>query len=155
MKAEESICFNLKNAWLAVARMYNQLGLEHDVSAAIGYVLLKIDEKKGTPATKIGPLAGLEATSLTRMLKSLEEKKLILRKPDDNDKRSVRVYLTEEGKKKKEISKKTVKAFNKEVRKLVSEKKLNAFFEVLERVNEIAENTSDNFLDQRSSKNNT
>jgi MarR family transcriptional regulator, organic hydroperoxide resistance regulator len=138
MKAEESICFNLKNSWQAVARMYNQLGLPHDISAATGYVLLRIDDKKGTPATKIGPLAGLEATSLTRMLKSLEEKNLIVRKPDKNDKRSIRVFLTEEGKKKKLISKKTVKAFNNEVRKFFPEKKLKVFFEVIEKVNEIA-----------------
>jgi MarR family transcriptional regulator, organic hydroperoxide resistance regulator len=139
MKPKESICFNLKNSWQNVSKMYNLLGLKHDLSASVGYVLLNIDEKNGTPATKIGPLIGLEATSLTRMLRSLEEKELIIKKPDEHDKRSVRVYLTEKGRQKKEISKKTVKTFNKEVREQVPEEKLKIFFEVIDKVNAIAE----------------
>jgi MarR family transcriptional regulator, organic hydroperoxide resistance regulator len=111
MKPKESVCFNLKNSWQIVSRMYNAIGNEHDLSASVGYVLLNIDEKNGTPATKIGPLIGLEATSLTRMLKNLEEKELIFRKPDEHDKRSVKIFLTEKGKQLKEISKKNGEGF--------------------------------------------
>jgi len=48
----------------------------------------------GTPATKIAPQMGLEPRSLTRLLKSMEDKKLIIRKADKNDRRSVRIFLT-------------------------------------------------------------
>ena len=40
---------------------------------------------------------GMEATSLSRTLKSLEEKKLIERKPNPIDGRSVLIYLTVDG----------------------------------------------------------
>ena len=69
---------------------------------SIGFALLNIHSVEGTPATKIAPMMGLEARSLTRLLKSMEEKRLIYRETDKNDKRSVRIYLTREGKKNKE-----------------------------------------------------
>ncbi len=44
---------------------------------------------------------GLEARSLTRLLKSMEEKGLIFREADKVDKRSVRIRLTEKGREKR------------------------------------------------------
>ena len=81
---------------------------------------------------------GLEARSLTRMLKTMEEKKLIYREPDLTDKRSVRIFLTELGKKKKEISRETVLYFNNKVRELVPESKLKIFLEVMNEINQLA-----------------
>jgi DNA-binding MarR family transcriptional regulator len=102
-------------------------------------LLLNIDSKNGTPVTRIGPLLGLEPRSLSRMIKSLEEKGLIVRKADANDKRVVKIFLTELGKEKKEISKRTVKKFNQAVKQKVSEKKLDVFFEVIHDINQIIE----------------
>jgi len=99
---------------------------------------LNIHSEEGTPATKIAPLMGLEARSLTRMLKTMEEKKLIFRLPDPTDKRSVRIYLTDMGKKKKELSRATVLMFNNRVRERVSDSKLKAFFEVMNEINHLA-----------------
>ena len=39
-----------------------------------------IDPKKGTPSTSLGPKMGMEATSLSRTLKTMEIKNLITRK---------------------------------------------------------------------------
>jgi DNA-binding MarR family transcriptional regulator len=47
----------------------------------------------------------MEATSLTRTLKSMEEKGLIIRKKNPDDGRGVLIYLTELGKKKRLIKK--------------------------------------------------
>jgi DNA-binding MarR family transcriptional regulator len=90
------------------------------------------------PATKIAPLMGLEARSLTRMLKTMEEKKLIYRVPDLIDKRSVRIYLTDLGKQKKELSRASVLLFNNRVREVVPESKLKIFFEVMNEINQLA-----------------
>ena len=73
MKRAETICYTIKTAWHAINRMYNNIAATEGITTSIGYVLLNIDAKEGTPATKIAPLIGLEARSLTRMLKSLEE----------------------------------------------------------------------------------
>ncbi|MGB3182567.1 MAG: MarR family transcriptional regulator [Cyclobacteriaceae bacterium] len=142
MKREESVDYNIKAAWHAIARMYNQQAVKHDITTSIGFVLLNIDSSEGTPATKIAPLMGLEARSLTRMLKSMEEKGLIYRKQDENDRRSIRIYLTETGKKKKEVSRQVVKLFNKAVREKIAEKDLKVFFSVITDINEIIEKNS-------------
>lgn len=135
MKPEETVDYHVRAVWLAIYRMYNQISLEHDISTSLGYVLINIHSEEGTQATKIAPLMGLESRSLTRMLKSMEEKGLIYRKKDDNDRRSVRIFLTEEGQRKKEISWQKVREFNEKIREIVSMKDLEKFFEVMTKVN--------------------
>lgn len=139
MKREETIDYHLKAAWHAIARMYNQQALNYNGTMSIGYALLNIPSEEGAPAMKIGPLMGLEPRSLTRLLNSMEEKKLIYRDVDKNDKRSVKVYLTKEGKKMKEKSRETVLRFNEAVREEVPADKLEVFFEVVQTINQIIE----------------
>lgn len=137
MKREETVDYNIKGLWHGISRMYNQYGVEFDVTASTGFVLLNIDAEEGTPATKIAPLLGMESRSLTRMLKSIEEKRWVYRQKDPVDGRSVRIFLTDLGKQKRELSRRAVREFNKKVRALIPEEKLNSFFEVLNEVNEI------------------
>ena len=139
MKQKKTVCFTIKSSWHAIARVYNEQAAQHGLSASIGYVLLNLDLEQGTPATKIGPLIGTESRSLTRMLKSLEENGLIYKQQDKADKRMVKIFLTDRGKEKREIAKEVVKKFNKVVSSVISEDKLSIFFEVMEKINEIAE----------------
>jgi DNA-binding MarR family transcriptional regulator len=137
MTREETVDYHIKSAWHAISRMYNQHAAVEDFTTAIGFVLININSKEGTPATKIAPLIGLETRSLTRMLKTMEEKGLIFKSPDPVDKRSVRIFLTEEGKRKKEISILTIKQFNEKVREKVSQEELNVFFGVFEKIQQV------------------
>ncbi|MFM7856296.1 MAG: MarR family transcriptional regulator, partial [Flammeovirgaceae bacterium] len=61
------------------------------------------------------------------------------RQVDKNDKRSVRILLTKEGKKMKEKSRETVLKFNEAVREEISNQKLNVFFEVVQGINHVVE----------------
>jgi DNA-binding MarR family transcriptional regulator len=137
MKREEAIDYNVKAAWHAISRMYNQQAIQNGITTSIGFVLLNINTKEGTPATKIAPLMGLESRSLTRMLKNMEEKGLVYKKPDLEDKRSVKIFLTEKGIEKKAISRETVKVFNEEVFSRLSEVQLKAFYETIRTINDI------------------
>lgn len=139
MKREETIDFNIKAAWHAIARMYQQQAMKYGGTMSIGYALLNIHGEEGTPATKIGPMMGLETRSLTRLLKSMEEKGLIYRQSDKTDKRSVRIMLTKEGQRRKEKAKETVLRFNEVVRQELSEDKLKNFFEVLKEISRLIE----------------
>lgn len=138
MKAENTVDFNIKSCWYAISRMYNTYAAQHDMSMAIGYVLLHID-KNGTPATKIAPALGLEVRSLTRMLKNLEDKKWIKREADKVDKRVVKVFLTEEGKKKRDLAKQGVYSFNELIKNQIDDKSIQTFFEVIKKINSIIE----------------
>ena len=139
MKREDTVDYNIKAAWHAIARMYNQQAMKYGGTMSIGFALLNIHTDEGTPATKIAPMMGLEARSLTRLLKSMEEKGLIYRETDKNDKRSVRIRLTKEGRKNKEKAKGTVLRFNEVVQEEIDDEKLHAFFDVLKKINQIIE----------------
>ena len=139
MKREETIDHQIKTAWHAIARMYNQQALKYGGTMSIGFALLNIHSEEGTPATKIGPLMGLEARSLTRLLKSMEDKGLIVRKTDELDKRSVRIQLTKEGIRRREKARETVLRFNEAVKHSIPEQKLDVFFDVVQHVNRLIE----------------
>jgi len=134
---DKTIDYVLRATWQAVARMYNEEAAKYDGTMATGFALLSIDKEEGTPSTALGPRMGMEATSLTRTLKAMEEKGLIIRKKNPADGRGVLLYLTEFGKEKRELSKNTVLKFNETIRKHVSEEKLNHFMEVAEIINEL------------------
>jgi DNA-binding MarR family transcriptional regulator len=140
---KEDIGFDVKVTWLAVARMFSPLANEHGITVTMGFALLNISREKGTPATKIAPLLGMEPRSLTRLIKKLEEDGLVSRKPDPEDKRSVRIFLTALGAEKKAIAQQQVEKFNAAVRRSVKEKELRLFFDVLEKIHQvIKENTT-------------
>jgi MarR family transcriptional regulator, organic hydroperoxide resistance regulator len=139
MRKEKTVDFHVKWAWHSISRMYNSYAARYDMTMAIGYVLLNIDSEKGTPATKIGPSIGMEARSLTRMLKSLEERGWIRRETDETDKRFVNVYLTEEGKVKREVAREGVITFNQMVREQIPLEKLVVFFDVIKDLNRLVD----------------
>ncbi|MEQ9167052.1 MAG: MarR family transcriptional regulator, partial [Fulvivirga sp.] len=47
MKREETIDHNIKTAWHAISRMYNQQAVKQDITTSIGFVLLNISSKDG------------------------------------------------------------------------------------------------------------
>ncbi|MBS1558481.1 MAG: MarR family transcriptional regulator [Bacteroidetes bacterium] len=138
MRREETIDHHIRTAWHGISRFYNQQASAFGGTMSIGFALLTIHGDEGTPATKIAPQMGLEPRSLTRLLKSMEDSKLIVRKTDKTDKRSVRVFLTKEGKRKRENAKEIVIRFNETVREEIPQQKLDVFFEVIQQIQSLS-----------------
>lgn len=134
---EITIDYALRATWQAVARMYNEEAKKFDSTMAVGFTLLSIDPKTGTPSTALGPKMGMEATSLSRILKRMEALELIERRPNPKDGRGVLIYLTDFGLEKRADSKNAVLRFNETVRAHVCEEKLAGFFEVMETINQL------------------
>ncbi|MFB0910902.1 MAG: MarR family transcriptional regulator [Flavobacterium sp.] len=137
---DKTIDYILRATWQAVSRMYNEEASKYGATMATGFALLSMDKNIGTPSTSLGPQMGMEATSLTRTLKSMEEKGLIIRKRNPDDGRGVLIYLTELGKEKRDLSKSTVLKFNETVKGQITEEKLKHFIEVSETINELIQN---------------
>jgi DNA-binding MarR family transcriptional regulator len=137
---DATLDYVLRTTWLAVAKMYNEEAAKFGSTMATGFALLSIDPEKGTPSTSLGPKMGMEATSLSRILKTMEEKGLIERKPNPEDGRGVLIFLTDFGKEKREYSRERVLTFNNTIRKNVSEEKINHFYEVVEVINNMISN---------------
>lgn len=132
MKQEETFDFHIKRTWQAIARMYNEVAGQYGVSMATGFVLLNIDKKEGTPSTALGPKMGMEATSLSRLLRSMEEKDLIERRPNPQDGRGVLIFLTSFGIEKRKDAKAAVVNFNNQLFNRFSQEQSRTFFEVME-----------------------
>lgn len=137
---DKTIDYVLRTTWLAVNKMYNEEASKFDSTMATGFALLSVDPEKGTPSTSLGPKMGMEATSLSRTLKTMEEKGLIIRKPNPEDGRGVLIHLTEFGREKREYSKERVLTFNEAIRNHISDEKLDHFFEVAELINNMISN---------------
>jgi len=137
---DKTIDYMLRTTWLAVNKMYNEEASKFDTTMATGFTLLSIDPENGTPSTSLGPIMGMEATSLSRILKRMEELGLIERKPNPNDGRGVLIHLTEFGIEKREYSRDRVLIFNNTIKNNISEEKLKHFYEVTDTINELISN---------------
>lgn len=118
-------------------KLYNEEAKNYGVTMAIGFTLLSIDPKKGTPSTALGPKMGMEATSLSRILKNIEERGFIERKPNPKDGRGVLIHLTALGLEKRKDSKEVVLQFNDVVKKSVDEADLEGFFKTVDIINKL------------------
>jgi MarR family transcriptional regulator, organic hydroperoxide resistance regulator len=136
MKPEETIDFQVKLAWQSIGRIYNTVAVKYGTTWATGNVLLAIDIEKGTPVTSLGPRIGLEATSLSRILKALEERNLINRTPDFSDRRRVLVKLTSEGLLKRNDARKAVIEFNSCLKSIMSKRDFEGVIKKLDILNQ-------------------
>lgn len=116
--------------------MYTEIAKQYGITMALGLTLLNIDPKIGTASTALGPIMGMEPTSLSRLLNSLEDLKLIERKPNPYDGRGVIIHLTQDGLDKRDFIKKHVYAFNLAVEKQLSPRDLEGFYATIEAINE-------------------
>lgn len=126
---KQFVDFAIRHLWHKISRMYNQKANEHGLTMSIGFILLNID-KEGTPSTQLGPKMGMEPTSLSRTLKTMEEKGLIRRQAGKVDKRKVLIFLTEEGLKNRTMTRDSVYEFNNSLMESIPKGKLKTFFEV-------------------------
>ncbi|MGV9012328.1 MAG: MarR family winged helix-turn-helix transcriptional regulator [Flavobacteriales bacterium] len=139
MRPEDTIDFPIRKVWNRIARLYNSEAGKYGGTMAIGQVLLNIDPD-GTPSTKLGPKMGMEARSLTRTLKNMEEEGLIKRVSDSSDGRMSRVMLTPKGKQMRDLSKDTVIRFNEAVRANIPAGQLQTFHIVMNKINTLLDN---------------
>lgn len=138
----ETVDSKLKTAWQIISRMYNAEAALYGGSVAIGHFLLNIDSDDGAYASDIAPKLGMESTSLSRIIKTLENEKLIIRKADKEDKRKVKILLTQKGKENKELAKNIVRNFNTEIAAKIGKNRIDDFFKTINDIIALAEERS-------------
>lgn len=125
---------------MAVQKMYNEEAGRKGSTMATGFALISIDPEEGTPSTALGPKMGMEATSLSRTLKKMEEQGLIDRRPNPEDGRGVLIHLTPFGKEMRQFSKGVVLRFDEAVTENISEEDLKTFKRVANIMQELINN---------------
>lgn len=134
----ENVDLMLKSVWLAVSKMYSEQASMHNSTAVQALTLLKIDPKEGTRSTNLGPKMAIEPTSLTRIIKLLEDNGYIYKEKTTSDKREVIIKLTDKGLKSRNLSKEVVVGFNKKVLEKIDPEKFAIFKEVMGDILKIA-----------------
>ena len=137
---EKTIDYVLRSTWMAVMKMYNEEAGKKGSTMATGFALISIDPEEGTPSTALGPKMGMEATSLSRTLKAMQDKGLIERRPNPLDGRGVIIHLTPFGKEMRDFSKLVVLGFDEAVKKSISEEDLLIFKKVANTIMELINN---------------
>jgi len=126
---------SLRATWQAVSKMYSEVSRQYGITMALGLTLLNIDPKNGTASTALGPIMGMEPTSLSRLLNSLEELHLIERKPNPQDGRGVIVHITADGLTKRDFIKEHVYTFNQAVSDKISQRDLLGYYNTIDAIN--------------------
>lgn len=139
MNDDNTIDYYLKTAWQSAANKYNQVAARFGITQATGYVLINI-HKEGTPVSQIANLLGVKTTSLSRMLNSLEALGFIYRATNSSDKRSVKVYLTDLGREKRELAKDVVRKYNAYLDQHITGAERRALVDTLKRINQLTMN---------------
>lgn len=134
----ENVDLILKQTWLAVSKMYSEMAQEYDSTAVQALTLLKIDPKEGTRSTNLGPKMAIEPTSLTRIIKLLEDNGYIYKEKTTTDKREVIIKLTDKGLNSRNLSKEVVVNFNKKIVEKIEPEKVEIFKEVMSEIMKIA-----------------
>ena len=129
----------IRHAWHRIYRLYNQRANAHGLTISTGFILMHID-KEGTPSTTLGPSMGMEPTSLSRTLRSMEDQGWIKRLISDVDKRKVLIFLTPEGLLKRNLVRDFLLEFNGKLIEKIQKKDLAGFFNTM--------NILDHFIDE-------
>lgn len=137
MKLKDTIDFHIKGTWHSMTKMYNRIAAQYDTSQTVAYILVNID-KEGTTATQIAARLGVEPTGLSRILKKMEDQGLIYKNVDENDKRIMKIFLTDYGIEKRKLVKKILINFNQKLFKIITKKELEIFYKVIVAINDLA-----------------
>lgn len=133
-----SLWCNLDIALRHLDQVYGQVTEPLGLAVLEWYVLRALYEQDGQRASDLAHTIGRPPTSFTPMLDKLEQKKLIVRRPDPRDRRVVRIHLTRKGKALQEQVRRSAREIDSQFQFLVSSDDWEAFQRVLVRLQSIA-----------------
>lgn len=121
----------VKNCNLCDQTCIGQFG----VTASQGYTLLALPQEGSVSMNELSETMGLANSTMTRMADQLVDKGLILRQPDEEDRRVVRVGLTGQGREVRVALEQTSQEFFKQVLGEIQADERLAMLQALEKVN--------------------
>lgn len=91
------VCYQLKATMKKVEKYITQEMSQFGLNMAQSFILFTLLEKDGSTLTEIGNRAQIENSSLTTMVDKLEKEGLVERRLYAQDRRVVKLYITEKG----------------------------------------------------------
>jgi len=90
-------CFRLNALTRKVSRLWNGRCLEYGVTAPQSFVIFDVMDHEGTSVKDIATRIELDSSAITGLVDRLEKEDLVERKDDPNDRRGIRIFLTDKG----------------------------------------------------------
>lgn len=90
-------CFRLNALSRKISRIYNNRCFEHGVTAAQSFVIFDVMDHPGTSVKDIAMRIQLDSPAITGLIDRLVKEDLVERKEDPEDRRSLKIYLTDKG----------------------------------------------------------
>lgn len=94
LPVEREFAFQITDVARLLKTYTDQRARQFGISKAQWTVLVRIDRLEGLKQSELAEMLDLQPISLTRVLDRLAENGLIERRPDPNDRRANRLYLT-------------------------------------------------------------
>jgi len=92
---DDSIGFLIADTGRAVKRALYLRIVQHDIRGGHWYCLRTLFQQDGVTQRELSERLGIKGSSTVEMLRAMESENLVYRERDAEDKRKVRVYLTE------------------------------------------------------------
>lgn len=99
LKREEMLCFSLGVAMRRISKIYAEALEGHAITPPQLFLLSCLQANDGQKPRDLAEQVCLDASSLTGLLDRTEKVGLIERRPDPEDRRALRIYLTANGQK--------------------------------------------------------
>lgn len=131
-KLKNSIGFKINITANLLNTAFNSQLQQHDIAIEQRATLEIIESEKDVTQTKIAQILGKDKTTISRTLKTLENKGLI--KKEELNKRTYLIKLTKQGKEILNLSFDTVQNFRNKIASKLSEKEIDELFNSLDKV---------------------
>ncbi len=107
---------------------------EMDITTEQWSLLAKLYYEDGIYQKQIGDYLSKDKPTITRILDLMEKKNLIIRMPDDKDRRKTKIYLTSDGKNTANKLVPIAETFQKNLTNEISREELEKFTQTLEKL---------------------
>ncbi|MFZ5643597.1 MAG: MarR family winged helix-turn-helix transcriptional regulator [Bacillota bacterium] len=91
------VCYQMKVTMKKVEKYMGQKFEEYGINLAQSFILFSLLEKDGLTLSEIGNRTSIENSSLTTMVDRLEKEELVRRSLDAQDRRVIRLFITDKG----------------------------------------------------------
>ncbi len=91
------LCFRLGAAARKIQRHYNSRLAEHGITIGQSFILLSLLERDGQNVKELADALLIDSSAITGLVDRLEKEDLVERRPDERDRRALRIHLTAKG----------------------------------------------------------
>lgn len=131
LRFDGCIATNIEQAYRHLEHVYERLINPLGLNVLEWYTLRALYDEDGLTASYLAAQVCRHPSSMTALLDRMEDKKLLRRQVDSEDRRSVRIYLTEAGRALEHEVQRVAEGLDRLVERLITPDEMQVFLHVL------------------------